>query len=98
VGAASIRACEDPIIQAALADVFIMPPGLDEISRRLSQRGTESEEQVATRLRNAASEMEKWHEYRYTLVSGSREEDVEKFRGIMLAERSLTRRLTLSPL
>lgn len=98
VGAASIRACQDPIIQAALADVFIMPPGLDEISRRLSQRGTESDEQVATRLRNAASEMEKWHEYRYTLVSGSREEDVEKFRGIMLAERSLARRLTLSPL
>jgi len=95
VGAASIRACEDPIIQAALADVFIMPPGLDEISRRLSQRGTESEEQVATRLHNASGEMQKWRDYRYTLISSSMEEDIEKFRAIMRAERYMSSRLQL---
>lgn len=95
LGAASIRACEDPFIQSALADVFIMPPGLDELGRRLRRRGTESEEQIATRLRNAASEMEKWRDYRYTLISGSMEEDIEKFRAVMRAERYLSRRLQL---
>jgi guanylate kinase len=79
-----------------LADVFIMPPGLDELSRRLRRRGTETEEQVSTRLRNASSEMQKWRDYRYTVISGSMEEDIEKFRGIMRAERYLTRRLNLS--
>jgi guanylate kinase len=95
LGAASIRACEDPFIQSALADVFIMPPGLDELARRLRRRGTESEEQIATRLRNASSEMEKWRDYRYTLISGSMEEDIEKFRAVMRAERYLSRRLQL---
>jgi guanylate kinase len=51
VGAASIRACEDPIIQAALADVFIMPPGLDEISRRLSRIPLHSRQRIEGRGR-----------------------------------------------
>jgi guanylate kinase len=92
-GAASIRACDDPFIQDALADVFIMPPSLDELRRRLMRRGTETEEQIQTRLVNAAAEMERWREYRYTLISGSMEEDIEKFRAVMRAERYLSRRL-----
>jgi guanylate kinase len=96
LGAASIRQCTDPVIQDALADVFIMPPGLEELGRRLRKRGTESEEQIATRLHNASSEMEKWREYRYTLISSSMEEDIEKFRSIMRAERYLSRRLRVS--
>ena len=95
LGAASIRACPDPFIQDALADVFIMPPGLDELARRLRRRGTESEEQIATRLHNASGEMQKWRDYRYTLISGSMEEDIEKFRAIMRAERYMSSRLQL---
>jgi guanylate kinase len=95
LGAASIRACNDPFIQSALADVFIMPPGLDELARRLRKRGTESEEQVATRLHNASGEMQKWRDYRYTLISSSMEEDIEKFRAIMRAERYMSSRLQL---
>ena len=91
-GAAAIRACDDPFIQAALADVFIMPPSLDELRRRLMKRGTETEEQIEMRVKNAAVEMEHWREYRYTLISGSMEEDIEKFRAVMRAERYLSRR------
>lgn len=95
LGAASIRACKDAFIQDALADVFIMPPGLDELARRLRRRGTESEEQISTRLGNASGEMEKWRDYRYTIISGSMEEDIEKFRAVMRAERYMSRRLQL---
>ena len=94
-GANSIRSCTDPVITSALADVFIMPPGLDELARRLRKRGSETEEQIATRLRNAASEMAHWRDYRYTIISGSMEEDIEKFRAVMRAERYLSRRLNL---
>ncbi len=94
-GAANIRQTEDPAILAALADIFIMPPGLDELARRLRRRGTETEDQIATRLRNAAAEMSQWREYRYTLISSSMEEDIEKFRAVMRAERYLSRRLDL---
>jgi guanylate kinase len=94
-GAATIRSCGDPFILEALADVFVMPPNLEELRRRLMKRGTETEEQIATRLKNAAAEMERWREYKYTLISGSMEEDIEKFRAVMRAERYQSRRLVL---
>jgi guanylate kinase len=91
-GAASIRSCGDAFILEALADIFIMPPSLDELRRRLKKRGTETDDQIELRIRNAATEMERWREYRYTLISGSMEEDIEKLRAIMRAERYLSRR------
>lgn len=96
-GAASIRNCGDEFILHGLVDVFIMPPDLEELRRRLMKRGTETEEQVTTRLNNAATEMERWKEYKYTLISGSMEEDIEKFRAVMRAERYLSKRLTHHP-
>jgi guanylate kinase len=97
-GAAKIRSCGDPAIQAALADVFLMPPGLEELNRRLQSRGTESDEQVNLRIANAVAEMRHWHEYRYTLLSGTMEEDFEKFRAVMRAERALSRRMKIPTL
>jgi guanylate kinase len=95
-GAASIRACDDPVIRDALADIFLMPPGFAELERRLRGRGTETEAQIATRLRNASAEIEHRPRYRYTLVSGTREDDIRGFRSIMRAERSISRRLDFS--
>jgi guanylate kinase len=91
-GAAIIRNCDDPVIRRALTDVFIMPPDLDELRRRLHKRGSETEEQIKRRLETAAREMEQWRDYRYTIISGSVEEDLEKFRCIMAAEGYLSRR------
>jgi guanylate kinase len=92
-GAATIRNCDDSIIRQALADVFIMPPDLDELRRRLRKRGTETEEQIKRRLETATREMELWRDYRYTIISGSVEEDLQKFLQIMAAESYLSRRL-----
>jgi guanylate kinase len=94
-GAAAIRSCDDSFIRQALTDVFIMPPDLDELRRRLTKRGSETAEQIELRLVNAAREMELWRDYRYTIISQSVEEDLQKFRHIMGAERYLSRRLTL---
>src|SRR5438105_8036030 len=81
---------------AALCDVFIMPPDLDELRRRLTKRGAETPEQIESRIVTAAREMELWRDYRYTIISKSMEEDLQKFRHIMGAERYLSRRLKLS--
>jgi guanylate kinase len=94
-GAATIRKSDDRIIRQALVDVFIMPPDLEELRRRLTKRGTETAQQIDSRLATAVREMELWRDYRYTIVSGSVEEDLEKFRHIMAAESYLTRRLSL---
>lgn len=94
-GAAMIRTNSDQFIRDALVDVFIMPPTMEELERRLVKRGTETPEQIQTRLRNASQEMEVWRDYRYAIISGSVEEDLQKFRAIMRAERYLSRRLIL---
>lgn len=91
-GAATIRGSADEMVKDALADVFIMPTTMEELRRRLLKRGTETETQVARRLDNAAKEMARWRDYRYTIISGSVEEDLAKFRAIMKAERYLSRR------
>jgi guanylate kinase len=95
-GATAIRSFDDEIIRRALCDVFIMPPDLDELRRRLTKRGTETPQQIESRIVTAAREMELWRDYRYTIISKSMEEDLQKFRNIMGAERYLSRRLELS--
>lgn len=95
-GAAQIRKTEDEMIRSSLVDVFIMPPTLEELERRLRKRGTETEEQVQQRLATGREESKLWRLYKYTILSGSMEEDLQKFRAIMRAERYLSRRLELS--
>jgi len=92
-GADTIRQSTDPFISDSLVDIFIMPPSLDELRHRLEKRGTESAEQIDFRLTNAAAEMKCWREYKYTIISGSMEEDLTKFRAITRAERYLSRRI-----
>ncbi len=94
-GAAAIRKIDDPVVRESLVDVFIMPPTIEELERRLRKRGTETEEQVQMRLATGREESKLWRLYKYTILSGSMEEDLTKFRAIMRAERYLSRRLEL---
>jgi guanylate kinase len=95
-GAATIRQFDDAFVRQALVDVFIMPPDLEELRRRLTKRGAETPEQIELRLQTAAREMEHWRDYRYTIISRSMEEDLLKFRQIMGAERILSSRLIIA--
>jgi len=95
-GAATIRKTDDAMVRDSLVDVFIMPPTLEELERRLRKRGTETEEEVQQRLTTGREESKLWRLYKYTILSGSMEEDLTKFRAIMRAERYLSRRLELN--
>ncbi len=92
-GAATIRNYDDRIVRHALADIFIMPPDLEELRRRLEKRATETAQQIESRLATAQREMESWRDYRYTIVTGSIEDDLKRVRQIMAAETFLSRRL-----
>ncbi len=94
-GAEQIRRATDPCIASCLVDIFVMPPGIDEIRRRLEQRGTETPEQIGVRLRNAEEEMSHWACYKYTVLSGSPEQDLATVRAIMSAERCRSDRLQI---
>ena len=86
-GAAQVRGCEDDLVEKCLTDIFVMPPSLEELRARLSGRGTDSAEIVELRLKNAEAEMKHWRDYRYCLVSDTRESDEARFRAILEAER-----------
>lgn len=72
--------------------VFIAPPSLNELSRRLRGRGTEDEETVALRLNNAELEMHAARDYDYLIVNDVLDEAVESLRSILIAERLRRRR------
>lgn len=94
-GAEMVRQNAEASLRKDIVDVFIMPPNLQELERRLLKRGTESPEQMALRLSNAKEEMRAWSSYRYTIVTGSPEEDLHQFLAIMAAERNASHRLSL---
>jgi guanylate kinase len=71
----------------------VMPPDEDELAARLRGRGTDSDEVIALRLRNAIDEMRHWPEYRYRLLSGTPEQDYAKFKALLFGERLRVSRL-----
>ena len=93
-GAAQVRACDDPMVRRCLVDVIILLPSLAELEERLAGRGTEDADKLKLRLKNALEEVTCWPSYQYALVSASREEDSERFRAILLAERMRVARLS----
>jgi guanylate kinase len=49
--------------------VFILPPSLAELERRLRDRRTDSEAIIARRLRDAVSDMQHWDEFDYVIIN-----------------------------
>ncbi|MCF6345952.1 MAG: guanylate kinase [Thiomicrorhabdus sp.] len=49
--------------------IFILPPSLDELQRRLSGRGTDSVEVIARRMADAQSEISHYHEFDYIVIN-----------------------------
>ena len=77
--------------------VFIMPPSVDALRRRLDQRGTETPEQREIRLRNAEIEMAAAPEYDYVVVNedGKIDETVAEIAEIIRKEAVRPRRYDL---
>ncbi|WP_020594048.1 guanylate kinase [Kiloniella laminariae] len=67
--------------------VFILPPSLEELERRLYARAQDSEEVVKGRMAKAADEMSHWAEYDYIIVNESVEKSVADVQAILSAER-----------
>ena len=69
-----------------LVAVFLFPPSWAELERRLRSRGTESEEAIATRLRNARHEVGLADHYAYWVVNDEVEAAVGRLSAILAAE------------
>lgn len=70
-----------------LVRIFILPPSMAELARRLHERGTDSEEVIDFRMRRAAAEIGHWAEYDYVLINNDVEKCTQAVRAIVASER-----------
>lgn len=70
-----------------VVSIFILPPSIPEMKRRLERRAEDPPEMIARRLRTALGELERWREYDYVLVNDDLEKCFERLRAILVAER-----------
>jgi guanylate kinase len=77
-----------------LVSIFLLPPSMAELERRLRARGTDSEQVIADRMSRADAEISHWPEYEYVLVNRDTDECLGQVRAIVAAERLKTRRQT----
>lgn len=67
--------------------IFVLPPSLEELRRRLAARGTDRADTIRQRLANAKREMQQIHRYDYAVINRSVDEAVSKLKAIVIAER-----------
>ena len=72
--------------------VFVLPPSMGELERRLRSRGDEREESILRRLTNARDEIEHYAIFDYVIVNDDLDRAFEELGAIVAAERTRTRR------
>ncbi len=68
--------------------IFLLPPSLDSLKKRLMKRGTESEEMIKNRLSVAQSEIDCAHMYKYNVINDALEDAVADINNIINKELS----------
>ena len=70
-----------------LVSVFVLPPAVKELERRLKRRAQDSKDIIRSRMAKAAGEMSHWPEYDYVIVNREKAEAFAEVRAILAAER-----------
>jgi guanylate kinase len=70
-----------------LVTIFILPPSVEELERRLRGRAQDSEEVVKKRMAKAGDEMSHWFEYEYIVLNTEVERSIARVQAILDAER-----------
>lgn len=91
-GGASVRRARTDAVS-----VFVYPPSIDALRRRLLGRHTDPPDVVERRLRNAPGELSQYREYDYLVMNDDLEQAVARLVAIVDAERARVRRLHAAP-
>jgi len=81
-GAASVR----QLLPDAVT-IFILPPSLETLRKRLLARGTDSEEELELRLRNAPNELRNYKDFDFVIINENVERATNQLRAVINAER-----------
>lgn len=72
--------------------IFILPPSMAELERRLRARAQDSDQAIRRRLRNAAAEMSHAVEFKYAIINNNFDDARQDLRAVVRAERLATGR------
>jgi len=72
--------------------IFVLPPSREELERRLRGRGTDAEEVIQRRLRDAAADMTHWRDFDYVVVNEDFERAVAELGSIVAGDGEALRR------
>jgi guanylate kinase len=70
-----------------LVSVFILPPTVNELERRLKSRAQDTKAIIGARMEKAGDEMSHWPEYDYVIVNHNKDEAFAEVQAILAAER-----------
>ena len=70
-----------------VVSIFVLPPSIAELERRLRSRAQDSDEIIHNRMRRSRDEISHWAEYDYVLVNSDVDAAAEQIRAIVTAER-----------
>ncbi|MCP4404810.1 MAG: guanylate kinase [bacterium] len=73
--------------------IFILPPDFDLLRERLTERQTDSDEEIERRLEKAREEVTHYQNYDYVIINDDFHEAVRELEAIILAEQCLPRRI-----
>ncbi len=67
--------------------LFVLPPSLEELEARLRGRNSDSDEEIASRMKAAMSEISHWPEFDYVLINDDLDRAVEEAQSVLAASR-----------
>ena len=67
--------------------IFVLPPSLEELKRRLINRNTEDKEKILNRFKTAYNEINEVTKYNYVVINDKLDEAIEKVNSILLSEK-----------
>lgn len=84
------------LLRAALPDdvvsLFVLPPSLEELERRLNKRASDDPEEIAKRMKAALDEISHWSEFDHTIINSDLDTAISQARSVLTAARLATRR------
>ncbi len=81
-------------VRGDMASIFVLPPSIAELARRLRTRALDDEGVIKSRMAKAGDELSHWAEYDYVIVNDDIDQALDKVRMILSAERFRRERQT----
>ena len=78
----------DSVLRDSAVSIFILPPSIKELRRRLLERAQDSRDTVKARMEKSMSEILHWNEYNYVLINRSFEETLKTIKLIISVEKT----------